>query len=167
MLSARSQTASEASKPSATRCSTWLVVTAYRTSPPWRVWNGEVPPAIEKCACLPSELPPIHLPVGDHDRQRGVPLDGCYALPRRQALTAVRSCPRSLHGDYISAHHPRRLKAKVMLSSDAQLSEVQDLLGHSSPRHNEEDLRPAQHLEGAFERFSLSPEELARGLGEE
>jgi len=35
--------------------------------------------------------------------------------------------------DRVKTHHLRHLKARVMLNNGAQLSEVQDILGHASP----------------------------------
>lgn len=62
-----------------------------------------------------------------------------------------------------TAHHLRHLKARVMLNNGAQLSEVQDLLGHASPETTKKIYVPytKPHLRDAFDRFSLPPQDLA------
>ncbi len=64
----------------------------------------------------------------------------------------------------VTTHHLRHLKARVMLNNGAQLSEVQDILGHASPETTKRIYAPytTQHLRDAFDRFSLPAEELAR-----
>lgn len=64
----------------------------------------------------------------------------------------------------LTTHHLRHLKARVMLNNGAQLSEVQDILGHASPETTKKIYAPytRQHLRDAFDRFSLPAEEVAR-----
>ncbi len=63
-----------------------------------------------------------------------------------------------------TTHHLRHLKARVLLNNGAQLSEVQDILGHASPETTKKIYAPytKQHLREAFDRFSLSAEDIAR-----
>lgn len=51
-----------------------------------------------------------------------------------------------------------------MLNNGAQLSEVQDILGHASPETTKKIYAPytTRHLRDAFDRFSLPAEEVAR-----
>lgn len=67
----------------------------------------------------------------------------------------------------VTTHHLRHLKARVMLNNGAQLSEVQDILGHASPETTKKIYAPytKQHLREAFDRFSLSAEEVAKRAG--
>jgi site-specific recombinase XerD len=64
----------------------------------------------------------------------------------------------------VTTHHLRHLKARVMFNNGAQLSEVQDILGHASPETTKKIYAPytKQHLRDAFDRFSLSADEVAR-----
>jgi integrase/recombinase XerD len=70
----------------------------------------------------------------------------------------------ALAGVEVTTHHLRHLKARVMLNNGAQLSEVQDILGHASPETTKKIYAPytKQHLRAAFDRFSLPAEEVAR-----
>lgn len=63
-----------------------------------------------------------------------------------------------------TTHHLRHLKARLMLNNGAQLSEVQDILGHASPETTKRIYAPytRQHLREAFDRFSVPAEEIAR-----
>ncbi len=74
-----------------------------------------------------------------------------------------------LAGVEITTHHLRHLKARVMLNNGAQLSEVQDILGHSSPETTKRIYAPytTQHLRRAFDRYSLPAEEVARRVTSE
>jgi len=69
-----------------------------------------------------------------------------------------------LAGIEVTTHHLRHLKARVMLNAGAQLSEVQDILGHASPETTKKIYAPytTQHLREAFDRFSVSADEVAR-----
>lgn len=71
-----------------------------------------------------------------------------------------------LAGVEVTTHHLRHLKARTLLNNGAQLSEVQDLLGHASPDTTKRIYAQytKQHLEEAFDRYSSSPEELTRRL---
>ena len=69
-----------------------------------------------------------------------------------------------LAGVEVTTHHLRHLKARVMLNAGAQLSEVQDLLGHASPATTKMIYAPytKQHLREAFDKYSVPADELAR-----
>ena len=64
----------------------------------------------------------------------------------------------------ISTHDFRHAKATVLLNQGAKLSEVQDILGHASPETTKKIYAHYEvgHLRDAFERYSLSAEEMAR-----
>jgi integrase/recombinase XerD len=72
----------------------------------------------------------------------------------------------ALAGVQVTTHHLRHLKARVMLNQGAQLSEVQDILGHSSPETTKKIYAPytKQHLREAFDRYSLPAEEIAKRI---
>jgi integrase/recombinase XerD len=63
-----------------------------------------------------------------------------------------------------STHQLRHLKATVMLNMGAQLSEVQDILGHASPETTKKIYAQytTQYLREAFDKFSLPAEEIAK-----
>ncbi len=65
-----------------------------------------------------------------------------------------------------TTHHFRHAKASVLLNRGASLSEVQDILGHSSPETTKRIYAhyQVQHLREAFDRFSASAEELVAEL---
>jgi site-specific recombinase XerD len=69
-----------------------------------------------------------------------------------------------LAGVEVTTYHLRDFRTRVMLNNGAQLSEVQDILGHASPETTEKIHAPytKQHLRDAFDRFSLSADEVAR-----
>jgi integrase/recombinase XerD len=64
-----------------------------------------------------------------------------------------------------TTHHVRHLKARVLLNRGAQLAEVQDILGHASPETTKRIYAQytTRRLREAFDRYSLAPEEVARG----
>ena len=66
----------------------------------------------------------------------------------------------------VSPHDFRHEKATVMLNNGAALSEIQDLLGHASPDTTKRIYAHYEvgRLRQAFDRYSSSPEELARKL---
>ncbi|MCL5108540.1 MAG: tyrosine-type recombinase/integrase [Chloroflexi bacterium] len=63
-----------------------------------------------------------------------------------------------------TTHQLRHLKATIMLNEGAQLSEVQDILGHASPETTKKIYAQytKQYLREAFDRFSLPAEEIAK-----
>ncbi|MBI2755507.1 MAG: tyrosine-type recombinase/integrase [Chloroflexi bacterium] len=65
-----------------------------------------------------------------------------------------------------STHHFRHAKASVLLNRGASLSEVQDILGHSSPETTKRIYAhyQVQHLRDAFDRYSATAEELVAEL---
>lgn len=73
-----------------------------------------------------------------------------------------------LAGIEASTHDFRHAKASTLLNRGAQLSEVQDLLGHASPETTKKIYAhyTTSHLREAFERFSVSPAEAAAELDE-
>jgi len=70
----------------------------------------------------------------------------------------------ALAGVDATTHHLRHLKARVLLNQGAQLSEVQDILGHASPETTKKIYAhyKTSRLRKAFDRFSLPPEAVAR-----
>lgn len=63
-------------------------------------------------------------------------------------------------------HHFRHAKASVLLNRGASLSQVQDILGHTSPETTKRIYAhyQVQHLREAFDRFSATAEELVAEL---
>lgn len=99
-----------------------------------------------------------------HDDGRGQPGAGGerWRLSPQSVWGVVKRYGK-LAGVEVTTHHLRHLKARVMLNAGAQLSEVQDILGHSSPETTKRIYASytTQHLRQAFDRFSLSAEEVA------
>jgi site-specific recombinase XerD len=104
-----------------------------------------------------------------HDDGRGKPgsRGEHWRLSPRAVWEVVKKYGK-LCGVDVTTHHLRHLKARVMLNEGAQLSEVQDILGHSSPATTKKIYAPytKQHLREAFDRFSVPAEELARRVKE-
>src|SRR5918992_3476820 len=73
----------------------------------------------------------------------------------------------ALAGVDATTHHLRHLKARVLLNGGAQLSEVQDILGHASPETTKKIYAhyETQHLRDAFDRYSASLSEAAAAVG--
>jgi site-specific recombinase XerD len=67
-----------------------------------------------------------------------------------------------------TTHDFRHAKASVMLNRDANLSEVQDILGHASPETTKKIYAhyEVSHLRDVFERYSATAEELAEALSD-
>jgi site-specific recombinase XerD len=67
-----------------------------------------------------------------------------------------------------TTHDFRHAKASVMLNRGANLSEVQDILGHASPETTKKIYAhyEVSHLRDVFERYSATAEELAEALAE-
>jgi site-specific recombinase XerD len=65
-----------------------------------------------------------------------------------------------------STHHFRHAKASTLLNRGADLSQVQDILGHASPDTTKRIYAhyQVQHLREAFDRYSATPEELVAEL---
>ena len=65
-----------------------------------------------------------------------------------------------------TTHHFRHAKASTLLNRGADLSQVQDILGHASPDTTKRIYAHYQvkHLREAFDRFSATPEELVSEL---
>jgi len=106
--------------------------------------------------------PPLFL---RHDDGRGKPGPrGEHWRLSPHSVWAVVKKYGQLAGVEVTTHHLRHLKARVMLNQGAQLSEVQDILGHASPETTKKIYAPytKQHLREAFDRFSLPAEELAK-----
>jgi site-specific recombinase XerD len=63
-----------------------------------------------------------------------------------------------------TTHQLRHLKATIMLNEGAQLSEVQDILGHASPETTKKIYAQytKQYLREAFDRYSLPAEAIAK-----
>jgi site-specific recombinase XerD len=100
-----------------------------------------------------------------HDDGRGKPgpRGERWRLSPQSVWGVVKKYGR-LAGVSVTTHHLRHLKARVMLNNGAQLSEVQDILGHASPETTKKIYAPytKQHLREAFDRFSQPAEEVAR-----
>jgi len=102
-----------------------------------------------------------------HDDGRGRPgRRGEHWRISPQSVWAVVKKYGQLAGVAVTTHHLRHLKARLMLNRGAQLSEVQDILGHASPETTKKIYAPytTQHLREAFHRFSVPAEEVARSV---
>ncbi len=99
-----------------------------------------------------------------HDPARGRPRGrgSNYRLSPLSVWKTVKKIGR-LAEVPISTHDFRHAKATVLLNQGAKLSEVQDILGHASPETTKKIYAhyEVQHLRDAFERYSLSAEEMA------
>jgi len=106
-----------------------------------------------------------HLPLFlRHDDGRGKP--GVHGERWRlspQSIWLVVKKYGKLADVEVTTHHLRHLKARVMLNNGAQLSEVQDILGHASPETTKKIYAPytTQHLRDAFDKFSQPADEIA------
>ncbi|MBM2809514.1 MAG: hypothetical protein HW416_273 [Chloroflexi bacterium] len=102
-----------------------------------------------------------------HDRARGKPR-GRGANFRLSPLSVWKTVKKvGLREDVpISTHAFRHAKATVLLNQGAKLSEVQDILGHASPETTKKIYAhyEVQHLRDAFDRYSLSAEEMVKRL---
>jgi integrase len=98
-----------------------------------------------------------------HDRARGRARGrgGNYRLSPLSVWKTVKKVSRAA-GVPLSTHDFRHAKATVLLNQGAKLSEVQDILGHASPETTKKIYAhyEVQHLRDAFERYSLSAEEM-------
>lgn len=99
-----------------------------------------------------------------HDNRRGQPVRGGqnYRLSPRAVWEVVKQYS-GLAGVDATTHDFRHAKASTMLNRGAKLSEVQDILGHSSPETTKKIYAhyEVSHLRSAFERYSATAEELA------
>jgi site-specific recombinase XerD len=102
-----------------------------------------------------------------HDRARGRPRGrgSNFRLSPLSVWATVKKYSR-LAEVPISTHDFRHAKATVLLNQGAKLSEVQDILGHASPETTKKIYAHYEvaHLRAAFDRYSLSAEELAERL---
>jgi len=100
-----------------------------------------------------------------HDSARGRPRGrgSNYRLSPLSIWKTVKKIGR-LAEVPISTHDFRHAKATVLLNQGAKLSEVQDILGHASPETTKKIYAhyEVQHLRDAFERYSLSAEEMSK-----
>ena len=111
-----------------------------------------------------------------HDRARGRPRGrgSNYRLSPLSVWKTVKKISR-LAEVPVTTHDFRHAKATVLLNQGAKLSEVQDILGHASPETTKKIYAhyEVQHLQDAFDRYTLSAEEMAerlrggRALGDE
>ncbi len=103
-----------------------------------------------------------------HDRARGRPgpAGSHYRLSPQSIWQIVKRYAR-LAGVQATPHAFRHTKASVLLNRGAKLSEVQDILGHASPETTKRIYAHYEvaHLREAFDRFSVSPADLAAALG--
>jgi site-specific recombinase XerD len=102
-----------------------------------------------------------------HDRARGTPSHRGqnYRITTQTVFDTVKRYARQVGVD-VSPHDFRHEKATVMLNNGASLSEIQDLLGHASPDTTKRIYAhyEVSRLRQAFDRYSASPEELAKSL---
>ncbi|MHB1133516.1 MAG: tyrosine-type recombinase/integrase [Chloroflexota bacterium] len=99
-----------------------------------------------------------------HDPARGKPgLRGEHWRLSPQSVWLVVKRYARIAGVEASTHQLRHLKATVMLNQGAQLSEVQDILGHSSPETTKKIYAhyTTQYLREAFDKYSLPVEAIA------
>jgi site-specific recombinase XerD len=108
-----------------------------------------------------DSYPPLFL---RHDDGRGAPGPrGAHWRLSPQSIWGIVKRYGALTGIEVTTHHLRHLKARVMLNNGAQLSEVQDILGHASPETTKKIYAQytTQHLREAFDRFSLPADVVA------
>jgi len=88
-----------------------------------------------------------------------------WRLSPQSVWGVVKHYARSV-GVPATTHHFRHSKASVLLNRGADLSEVQDILGHASPDTTKRIYAhyQTQHLRDAFDRYSASAEELVSEL---
>lgn len=102
-----------------------------------------------------------------HDRARGRPRGrgSNYRLSPLSIWATVKKYAR-LANVPVTTHDFRHAKATVLLNQGAKLSEVQDILGHASPETTKKIYAHYEvaHLRQAFDRYSLSAEEMAARL---
>jgi integrase len=102
-----------------------------------------------------------------HDRARGA-ARGRGSNYRLSPLSIWKTVKKIAHMADVPAttHDFRHAKATVLLNQGAKLSEVQDILGHASPETTKKIYAhyEVQHLRAAFDRYSLSAEEMAERL---
>ncbi len=102
-----------------------------------------------------------------HDRARGQPRarGTNFRLSPLSIWKTVKKISK-LAGVPATTHDFRHSKATVLLNQGAKLSEVQDILGHASPETTKKIYAhyEIQHLRDAFDRYSLSAEELAERI---
>jgi site-specific recombinase XerD len=99
-----------------------------------------------------------------HDRARGMArASGDNLRLSPQGIWLVVKRYAELAGVDASTHDFRHAKASTLLNRGAKLSEVQDILGHSSPETTKKIYAhyETQHLRDAFDRFSASVDEAA------
>src|SRR5439155_12620383 len=102
-----------------------------------------------------------------HDRARGRPRarGANYRLSPLSVWKTVKKISK-LADVPATTHDFRHSKATVLLNQGAKLSEVQDILGHASPETTKKIYAhyEVQRLRDAFDRYSLSAEEMAGRL---
>ena len=100
-----------------------------------------------------------------HDTGRGQPgpAGRHYAMSEKTVWNVVRKYGE-LAGVSASPHDFRHDKATTLLNQGAQLSEVQDILGHASPETTKTIYAhyDRSRLREAFDRFSVAPEDRTR-----
>lgn len=102
-----------------------------------------------------------------HDHRRGQPVrSGQNYRLAPQSIWRIVKTHAAMAGVDVTTHDFRHAKASVMLNRGAKLSEVQDILGHSSPETTKKIYAhyEVSHLRSAFERYSATAEELAAQL---
>jgi len=100
-----------------------------------------------------------------HDKGRGRPGPrGEHWRLSPQSIWGVVKKYGRLADVEVTTHHLRHLKARLMLNRGAQLSEVQDILGHASPETTKKIYAAytTRHLREAFDRFSVPAEVVAQ-----
>ena len=111
-----------------------------------------------------DHYPPLFI---RHDHRRGQPVrSGQNYRLTPQSIWRIVKTHAAMAGVDVTTHDFRHAKASVMLNRGAKLSEVQDILGHSSPETTKKIYAhyEVSHLRSAFERYSATAEELAAQL---
>ena len=102
-----------------------------------------------------------------HDPARGKPgLRGEHWRLSPQSIWLVVKKYGKIAGVDATTHQLRHLKGRVLLTQGADISQVQEILGHASPETTKKLYAVyAQHvLQDAFNTYSLSPEEIAKNI---
>ncbi len=111
--------------------------------------------------------PPLFV---QHGPARGRPKRGRYEYrlsPQSIWKTVKRWVEKAgLEREQVTTHDFRHTKASTLLNRGAQLSEVQDILGHASPETTKKIYAhyEVSHLRQAFDRYSVPAEDLAASV---
>ena len=105
-----------------------------------------------------------------HDKRRGKPeaAGQNYRLAMQSIWLVVKKWA-DVAGVRATTHHFRHLKATTLLNRGADLSQVQDILGHASPETTKRIYAhyEVSHLRDAFDRFSVPASDLEKEMESE